>query len=66
MMGSVLYSMGNIIKKFSDINFSSYCEKFIENWDTEMIENEHNSKNKNRKNLKFDFSFDLADCGSFI
>ena len=25
-----------------------------------------NSKNKNRKNLKFYFSFDSADCGSFM
>ena len=31
MMGSVVYSMGNIIKQFSDFYFSSYCEKFIEN-----------------------------------
>ena len=32
MMGSVLNSMGRIIKKFSYIYFSSYREKFIENW----------------------------------
>ena len=32
MMGSVLYSMGKIIKQFSDFYFSSYCEKCIENW----------------------------------
>ena len=28
--------------------------------------NDHNAKNKNRKNLKFDFSFDLADSASFM
>ena len=28
--------------------------------------NDHNWKSKNRKNLKFDFSFDSADCGSFL
>ena len=28
--------------------------------------NDHNSKNKNLKNLKFDYSFDSADCGSFV
>ena len=31
LMGSVLCSMGKIIKKFSDFYFSSYREKFIEN-----------------------------------
>ena len=31
MMGSVLYSMGKVIKKFSDFYFSSYHEKFIKN-----------------------------------
>ena len=25
--------------------------------------NDHNSRKKNRKNLKFDFSFDSPDCG---
>ena len=34
MMG---YSMKKIIKKFSDFYFSSYREKFIENWGTKMI-----------------------------
>ena len=37
--------------------FSSYREKFIENWPYFEYKNDHNSKNKNRKNLKFDFSF---------
>ena len=28
--------------------------------------NDHNSKNKNRRNLKVDYSFDSADCESFL
>ena len=31
-----------------------------------MTKNDHNSKNKNRTNLKFDVSFDSADSGSFM
>ena len=47
------------IKKFFDLYFSSYREKFIENWGddvTKMNKNDHNSKNKYRQNLKFDCS----------
>ena len=32
---------------------------------TKMMKNDHNSKNKNRKNLKFGFYFYSADSGSF-
>ena len=31
MMGSVLFSIGKIVQKFSDFYLSSCCEKFFEN-----------------------------------
>ena len=31
-----------------------------------LVKNDYNSKNKNEKNLKFDFSYDSADSGSFM
>ena len=58
MMRSVLKRMKKIIKKFSDFYFSSYREKFIENWGddvTKWPKNDHYSKNENWKNLKYEF-----------
>ena len=40
--------------------------KFIENWGDFQYKNDLNSKNKNLKNLKFDFSFDSANSASFM
>ena len=45
---------------------SSYREKFIENLGDDVTKMTINSKNKNRKNLKLDFSFDSVDSGSFM
>ena len=50
MMGSVLFSMGKIIKKFFNFYFSSYREKIhrkLTIFRTKMTKNNHNSKNKN-------------------
>ena len=49
----------------SNFFFSSYCEKCIENC-SDKDKNDHNVKNKMRKNEKFDFSFALADSSSFM
>ena len=62
MMGSVLYSMGKIMKKFSDFYFSSYGWKLVENFGNFKCKNDHNSKNKNHK---FGFTFYSADSRSF-
>ena len=40
--------------------------KCIENWCHFEYKNDHNSKNKNRKNRKFGFSFYSVDSGSFM
>ena len=66
MMRNVLNRMKN---QFSDLYFSSYREKFIESCGddvTKWPKNDHNSKNKNRKNLKFYISFYSADFWSFM
>ena len=53
-----------------NINFSSYGVQrklgYKKNWGTKMTKNNHNSKNINRKNHKFDFSFDSVDYTSFM
>ena len=69
IMGIVLYNTRKTIKKFFDFYFSSYRVKLIENWGDDVKKcpkNDQYSKNKNRKNLKFDFSFDSAEFGSFM
>ena len=55
MMGSVLYSVGKIKNKFSELYFSSYHQKL--GW--------WRHKNDSKK-LKFGFSLYSADCQSFI
>ena len=64
---SLLWMMGSvrkIIKKFSDLYFSS-CHRKVGDFFTKITQKGHNPKNKYLKNLKFDFSFYSADCRSF-
>ena len=51
---------------FSIYIFLSYEWKFVENWPYFEYKNDHNSKNKNRKNLIHDFYFDSAHSASFM
>ena len=64
----MLHSIEKIIKKFSDFYFSKYREKFIENWGADVTKwpkNDPNSKNKDRKNLKFDFLSIQSNLNTF-
>ena len=61
-MRNRLYRKKNQISGFSDFYFSSYREnssKIVVIWVQKWAKKDHNSKNRNRKNLKFDFWFDL-------
>ena len=62
----VFWIDGKNNKKILRFFFSSYQEKFNENWGDEVKKNDHNSKNKNLKNLKYDFSFYSADSACFM
>ena len=62
MMRSVLNRMKKILRfLFSELSWKIHQK--LEWW---RHKNDHNSKNKIRKNLKFNFSFDPADSGSFM
>ena len=59
-----LLMMRNVLKWMRYQFFELWGTK--KNWGTKMTKNNHKSKNINRKNQKFDFSFDSVDSTSFI
>ena len=62
------YVLNRMKNQFSDY-FLSYREnssKIMAILVQKIIKDEHNSKNKNRKNLKFGFSFYSTDSRSFM
>ena len=66
-MWNVLNRVGKLIKKILRFLFFDLSRNFIENWGddvTKWQKNDQNSKNKNRKNVKFGFSLYSADSGS--
>ena len=68
-MRNMLNRMRKIIKKFSDFFSRVIVRISLKIWamtSKEWPKSDHNSKNKNRKNLKFNFSFDSADVRTFL
>ena len=65
-MWNVLKWMKNEIQFFCDFYFSSYRENSSKIGVMTSQIWSYRSKNRNLKNLKFDFSFDSADCRYFV